>query len=72
VTTLLRLDPPIWLTTPKGSGVAHVYADNGAESDSTWVVFHDDGQIWEYPNSKVRAYKNTTLERDNPEKPLPQ
>ncbi len=64
---MLRLDPPIWLRTPKGEGVAHIYINNGSEGDNTWVVFHMNGEIWEFPNSEVRAHTNVTLGRTNPD-----
>ena len=35
-----------------------------------WVVFLDDtGECWTFDNSDIRADKNLTYGRDNPEKP---
>lgn len=65
----IQLNPPLWLQTPRGPAIAHIYHTNGLEGDSTWVCFGEDGQIWEYSNYDVRAYKNETLGRLSPEKP---
>ena len=35
-----------------------------------WVVFLDDtGECWTFDNSDIRADKNLTYGRDNPDKP---
>jgi hypothetical protein len=62
--TLLQLNPPIPVTTPKGDGLAQVLIDYGAEHSLLWVVFQDDtGECWTWPNPKVRAQKNITMGR---------
>ena len=66
---IVRLDPPIPLETPKGYALAHFLCDEGAEADDTWICFHDDGQIWRWPNYRVRACRNVTQDRCAPEKP---
>lgn len=53
----------IWLETPKGPAVAKFLIDYGPESDLIWVCFGQDGEIWSWENSKVRATKNATLGR---------
>jgi hypothetical protein len=68
--TILRLDPPIPLETPRGQGYAHFLQDAGDERDMLWTVFHEDGQIWTWPNYEVRCCRNVTLSRPNPEKPM--
>lgn len=68
---LLRLDPPIPLLTPHGEAVAHIYSDGGLESECFWVCFCRDGTIMEFANSEVRACRNLTIGRDNPERPAP-
>lgn len=61
---LLQLDPPIPVTTPKGSALAHVLIDYGAEHDLVWVCFQDaTGECWSWPNPKIRAQKNITMGR---------
>jgi len=64
----MRLDPPIPLNTPKGLAYAHIFCDEGAEGDDTWICFHEDGQIWRWPQWRVRACRNITLDREYPEK----
>lgn len=61
---LLQLNPPIPLQTPKGEGVAHILTDYGPEFDLMWTVFlTESGECWTFPNPKVRATKNITLDR---------
>jgi hypothetical protein len=66
---LLRLDPPIPLQTPFGEAVAHIYSDGGLESECFWVCFCENGAIMEFANSEVRACRNFTIGRDNPDRP---
>lgn len=61
---ITQLNPPLWLNTPKGYALAHFLVDYGKESDLYWVCFQQDtGEIWTWPNPKVRACKNISLER---------
>lgn len=63
-----RLDPPMPLSTPKGTGLAHLVIDYGLEFNLTWVVFLDDsGECWSFDNPDVRAMPNLTYraERKN-------
>jgi len=66
---LLRLDPPIPLLTPLGEAVAHIYSDGGLESECFWVCFCRNGAVMEFANSEVRACRNLTVGRDDPERP---
>lgn len=66
---LTRIDPPLPLVTPKGEGWAHFLIDYGIEFSLYWIVFLDNGQVWRLPNEQVRACKNYTAERPNPERP---
>ena len=62
--TLLQLNPPLPVETPKGSGLAHVLIDYGIEHDLLWVVFIDHtGECWTVPNKEVRAVENWTAGR---------
>jgi len=59
-----QLNPPLPVTTPKGSGLAHLVIDYGPEHNLFWVVFIDaTGECWTYPNPEIRAQKNITLGR---------
>jgi hypothetical protein len=59
-----QLNPPLPVTTPKGSGLAHLVIDYGPEHNLFWVVFIDaTGECWTYPNQEIRAQKNITLGR---------
>lgn len=47
MTKIVRIDPPIPLTTPKGPAYAHFLIDNGIEDNLLWVCFQDDtGECW--------------------------
>jgi hypothetical protein len=60
---MLQLDPPLWLRTPIGVGLCHLVIDYGAEHDLMWVVGDDaTGQIWTWPNPKVRLIANVSLD----------
>lgn len=67
--TILQLNPPIPLETPKGAGQAHFLVDYSLEQDLFWIVFLDDtGQSWMFPNHQIRADKNISIGRCEPEK----
>ncbi len=64
--SLVQLNPPIPLTTPKGEALAHVLIDYGAEFDLLWVCFQQDtGECWTWNNRHVRSPKNITMDRTN-------
>lgn len=66
---ILQLNPPIPLDTPKGPGLAHMVIDYSIEHDLNWVVFIEaTGECWTFSNRDVRAVKNITLGRTNPNK----
>lgn len=59
---LLQLNPPIWLSTPKGDALAHVLIDYGPDHDLLWTAFvKSTGECWTFPNKDVRAVKNISL-----------
>ncbi|MEO8746125.1 MAG: hypothetical protein ABI379_00465 [Rhodanobacter sp.] len=67
---MLQLNPPIPMNTPKGEGFAHILIDYGPESDLYWtVLITQTGEIWTYANRYVRASKNITLGRTDPDSP---
>jgi len=62
--TILQLNPPIPLDTPKGPGLAWLVLDYGAEHHLMWTVAIDGtGELWTFSNPEVRAQKNITLGR---------
>ena len=61
--TMLQLNPPLPVVTPKGKAMAHVLIDYGPEHDLIWTCFQQDGEIWCWRNQDVRADKNTTFNR---------
>ena len=61
--TMLQLNPPLPVVTPKGKAMAHVLIDYGPEHDLIWTCFQQDGEIWCWRNQDVRAEKNTTYAR---------
>jgi hypothetical protein len=66
---MLQLNPPLWLQTSKGCGLAHLVTWDSIEHSLYWTVFLDNGQIWTLPNEMCRAAQNITGERPDPEKP---
>lgn len=68
---ILQLHPPIPVNTPKGSGLAHLVIDNGVEYDLLWVTFDDaTGECWAWPNPRIRALKNISMDRPTPSIPV--
>ncbi len=62
---MIQLNPPIPLQTPKGKGFAILVIDYSQEHDLLWVVADDlTGEIWAWPNDKVRMQENISLHRD--------
>lgn len=67
---LTQLNPPLPIETPKGLGWAHFITWDSVEQSMYWTVFIDrTGEIWTFPNEKVRAAKNVTADRPSPDKP---
>jgi hypothetical protein len=73
---LTQLNPPLPLNViaaagwngPVGSAVCHFVIDYGIEAELIFVVFMDNtGQCWSVPNRFIRAQKNRTAIRNNPE-----
>lgn len=58
----IRLDPPIWMETPKGRGYAVLVTDYGPEWDRLWtVMLQQSGEFWDFSNAEVRGVANLTL-----------
>jgi len=60
---ILQLDPPIPMSTPKGSGYANFLVDRGMEFDNEWIVFLDNTEVWSFLNHEVRLEFNHTYGR---------
>lgn len=64
---ILQLDPPIWMETPRGLGLAMFLQDTGVEGNMTWGVGITEGshagEIWWVENPEVRLCKNWTIGR---------
>ncbi len=62
--TVIQLNPPLPMETPKGAGLAHFMIDYGPESHLMWTVFLDaSGECWTFQNPEIRAAKNISLGR---------
>lgn len=67
-----QLNPSIPLITPKGSSEAIGILDYGPEHDIIWICIQDNtGELWSWPNSKVKGFRNVTLGRDSSNEPKP-
>lgn len=63
--SILQLNPPLELETPKGKGYAWFLIDYGAESDLYWVTaISETSEVWTFANHEIRAAKNITLGRE--------
>ena len=65
--SMLQLNPPIPMRTPKGEGMATLVIDYGPDFDLWWTVIvskgEHAGEVWTYPNHQVRGVDNVTLGR---------
>ena len=67
---ILQLNPPIPVETPMGEGLAQIIIDYSPEYSIHWVVFlRKNCQCWTFTNEDIRAQRNITAGRLNPEKP---
>lgn len=60
---IIRLDPPIPVSTPRGDGLAIFLRDYGIEHDDYWTVVLSNGEFWTFNNREIRADKNYTIGR---------
>jgi hypothetical protein len=59
---VLRLDPPIEVTTPKGKGWAVIWRDYGFDHDDLWtVLISETKEFWTFRNNEVRGADNVTF-----------
>lgn len=65
---ILRLEPPIQLETPKGSGGAYFLIDRGRDNHLEWVTFiNETGECWTFENPDIRLQHNLTSGRPDQE-----
>jgi len=64
---ILQLNPQIPLITEKGPAQAIMVLDYSEEHDLMWICILDEsGEIWTFPNSKIRGFANYTIGRKKP------
>ena len=61
--SMLQLNPPIPVETPRGPALAQVLIDYGPEYDLVWVCFGADRECWSWRNQDIRAEANLTFGR---------
>ena len=61
---ITQLNPMIPMVTPHGKGYALAICDYSQEHDALWIVADDTtGEIWWWPNPKVRMQTNISMQR---------
>ena len=66
MTTIVPINPPLWVTTPLGEGEATFLIDRGPDHHLQWVVWiNATGECWTLRNPEVRRVTNLTMGRDN-------
>lgn len=62
---IVRINPPLFLDTPRGHATAHFLIDYSQEHDLLWVTFVDDtGECWTFRNDQIRMRANQSLRPD--------
>jgi hypothetical protein len=60
--TVLQLDPPLYLETPRGDALAYFLIDKGRDRDLIWVCFIEDTrECWCFRNPEIRRDRNWTM-----------
>jgi hypothetical protein len=61
---ILQLNPPLPVSTPKGTALAHFLIDYSMETHLYWTVFLDgSGECWTFANPEIRIAANPTVGR---------
>ena len=61
---VVQLNPPIWLETPRGVGIAHLVIDYGPEHHLLWTVALDKGgECWTVANPEIKFQINPSMGR---------
>lgn len=56
-TTLLQLDPPLPVRTPRGDAYAHILAQDGNDGEICWtVVMVLTGDILSFPSGAIHGF----------------
>ncbi len=59
MTAIHRIDPEIWVETPKGSGLAYFLIDYGPSINTIWLVRLDaTGDVMHIDSSEIRIHSN--------------
>ena len=62
--SMLRLDPPLPVLTPKGKAWAHVLIDYSQEHHLIFVCFQDDtGECWSWESRDLRIQTSAVYRR---------
>lgn len=65
MTSILQIDPPLPMETPKGKAWAHFLYDYGIEANAMFGVFlNESGEFWIFQGHELRIERNLTLGRD--------
>lgn len=65
---ILQLNPTIPMSCPRGDGYAIALIDYSQEHSLYWIIaITETGEIWTYPNERVRMLMNITLGREEVE-----
>lgn len=60
-----RIDPTIPVLTPMGPANAHFLLDYSEDHHLFWVcAIAESGEIWTFPNTKIRVQANPTMGRN--------
>lgn len=67
MTSMLQLDPPLWVRTPLGEGHALIVIDYGVSINTVWVVHQfDSGNVVHVDSSDVRVMGNPMYNISHP------
>lgn len=69
--TILQLNPPIWVETPKGEGHALFLIDYGVSINTIWVVhLLDSAKVIHVDSSEIRVYGNEMWNIPHPQESI--
>jgi len=60
---MIELSQQVEVDTPRGRGRLFLVTDYGSEIEKIFTVILDNGEFWEFPNDRVFATDNLTMER---------
>ncbi len=62
--SIIQLDPPLPLMTPKGASLCHFLIDYSIDHHLYWVCFiNETGECWTFANPEIRAESNISYGR---------